>query len=104
MSGRKKRRVQEKAAWLPDRNNRLFVSCSKCGFRIETVRAVETGWSSADHVALRYRFCPECGRPMSLYRQEEQRPAAAAAAAERENAVAGHKPESGTAGQNVADK
>lgn len=87
MSGKKKRRGrgQEKAAWRPDRASPSFVACSKCGFRVEAARAVETGWSAMEQTALRYRFCPSCGRPMALYPPGRQLSAAAAAAAESGN-------------------
>lgn len=69
MSNKKKRRYSAApvpAVWTPDPSTPLFVSCSACGFRVETLRAVETGWTSTEHVGLKYKFCPECGKPMML--------------------------------------
>lgn len=55
-----------KTFWEPDPDQPLYVRCSNCRFRIETQRAVETGWSISEQTGLRYRFCPACGKPMSL--------------------------------------
>lgn len=99
MRGKKKKRLQAQAraqaqvtaVWTPDPNTQMFVFCSACNFRIETARAVETGWTAREHVALRYRFCPVCGRYMLLYGQnpEQTHSDAAAAASECENITAG---------------
>lgn len=67
MRHKKKQKPAEKAVWLPDPSTPMFVSCSACQFRVETLRAVETGWSSREHVGIKYRFCPACGKPMSLH-------------------------------------
>lgn len=65
---KKKKKSAGTAVWVPVPGNMLHVSCSACGFEIETVRAVETGWTSSDHVRVKYNFCPSCGRRMGTYR------------------------------------
>ena len=62
----KRRRAQaaEKSVWVTDPSNPMYVACRACGFRVEAVRAVVTGWSATEHLGLRYNFCPHCGRPM----------------------------------------
>lgn len=90
---KKKTRPAERAVWRKDPANMLYVSCSACGFRIETLRAVETGWSSSDHVRVKYAFCPACGKPMSVDQGPEQQVPAAAAAGTCMNQGAGHDPD-----------
>ena len=65
---KKKKSARQAAAWVPDPDSMLHVSCSSCGFRVETVRAVETGWTSSEHVGVKYKFCPVCGRAMHIYK------------------------------------
>lgn len=55
-----------KTVWEPDPVKPQHVRCSNCHFQIETQRAVETGWSISEQTKLKYRFCPACGRQMSL--------------------------------------
>ncbi len=70
MNARKKKKKsrQEPAAayWLPSEKGPVQVACSKCGFLVETARAVETGWSATEHIGVKYRFCPSCGSPMAV--------------------------------------
>lgn len=68
---KRKRQAAGTAFWKPDPANAMFVTCSACGFRVETMRAVETGWTSTEHTALRYHFCPSCGRRMVLRGQPD---------------------------------
>lgn len=67
MRHKKKQQPARKTVWLPDPSTPMFVICSACQFRVETLRAVETGWSSREHIGIKYRFCPACGLPMSLH-------------------------------------
>lgn len=71
---KKNRQPVPKATWTPEPANPMFVSCSNCNFRVETIRAVETGWSSSEHVGLKYNFCPSCGRPMALFDKTASEP------------------------------
>ncbi|MCM1296805.1 MAG: hypothetical protein NC311_14805 [Muribaculaceae bacterium] len=41
--------------------------CSGCDFTVEPIRAVETGWSSAEFTDAKYKFCPMCGSKMSVH-------------------------------------
>lgn len=90
---KKKARAVERAVWRKDPKDMLHVSCSACGFRVETLRAVETGWSSSDHVGVKYAFCPACGKPMSVDGCLEQQVPAAGAAGTCTNQGAGHDPD-----------
>lgn len=59
----------ETLAFWKDRseyNDYLWSECSNCGFQVESYKAVETGRSSTDYARPKYRFCPECGRPMAV--------------------------------------
>ena len=73
MTARKKKKNRRPGAsvWMPAEGSALFVRCAACGFQVETLRAVETGWTSSEHVAVKYRFCPGCGKPMHVYRPPE---------------------------------
>lgn len=74
MNSRKKKKRSAKAApayWTASGKGPMFTACSKCGFQIETLRAVETGWTSTEYVGIRYRFCPSCGSPMHLKNRTE---------------------------------
>lgn len=71
MNARKRKKQAAKASaaparWIPSEKGPNQVSCSKCGFTVETARAVETGWSATEHIALKYNFCPSCGSPMAI--------------------------------------
>lgn len=68
MNNRNKKKKQAgSATWAPDPSSRMHVLCSSCGFRIETSRALETGWSLSEVTGVKYRFCPSCGRRMSAH-------------------------------------
>ena len=47
-------------------NDHLWAECSECGFRIENYKAVETGISSDDYVAVKWNYCPKCGSKMEV--------------------------------------
>lgn len=70
-NGKHKRRPRQPAApaayWEPDASGPVVQArCSSCGFRVEPVRAVETGWSSSEFTGVKYRHCPMCGRAMRV--------------------------------------
>lgn len=56
-----------KAYWksCKHRNDFVHCECSKCGFTIEANRAIKYGSHSTDYIDVKYRFCPECGSPMT---------------------------------------
>jgi hypothetical protein len=47
-------------------NDYLWVECSNCDFRVEATTAVITGKSSTDFVGVKYKYCPNCGKPMEV--------------------------------------
>lgn len=61
---KKKQQQAQASRWEQDPSSRMHVVCARCGFRIESARALETGWSLSEVTGLKYRFCPNCGRRM----------------------------------------
>ena len=59
--------VVEEAYWLPSENN--TVKCSKCGFQVESHRAVEIGLAENDFIEVRYNRCPICGAEMHIQKK-----------------------------------
>lgn len=55
---------------LAYRNNFIHCECSVCEFRIEAIKAVKIGKRSEEYVDVIYRFCPNCGSPMSCKAEE----------------------------------
>lgn len=75
-NARQRKKIQakdvERAFWehMASQGDLSHAKCSNCGFTVETARAVETGWSTTEYVSVRYRFCPMCGRAMSVHGQK----------------------------------
>lgn len=47
-------------------NDYIHAECSKCGFLVESIEAVETGRSSAEFTKAKWKYCPRCGSKMTV--------------------------------------
>ncbi len=66
---KRNRQAPQNAFWEPDTSGPVTKArCSACGFTVEPVRAVETGWASTEFTGVKYRYCPMCGKPMAVRR------------------------------------
>jgi NADH pyrophosphatase NudC (nudix superfamily) len=65
---KKYRNVDVKAKWLnrANANDFIWVECSNCGFRVENYKAVILDGSDMKFKDVKYKFCPECGKPMEV--------------------------------------
>ena len=48
-------------------NDYLWVECSNCGFRIENYTAVVLDRCDTKFSAVKYKFCPICGKEMRVH-------------------------------------
>lgn len=60
------------AYWVPETMTpRARAMCTNCGFKIEPIHAVETGWSNVEYVNVKYKYCPMCGYEMRVHGPHE---------------------------------
>lgn len=74
--GESKRTGSVGAYWkhMGDKNDYIHCTCSDCGYMTEALRAVEIGRESTNYTGVKWRFCPNCGAPMSHTNQSEAIP------------------------------
>ena len=49
-----------------EHNDFIWTECSNCGFKVEAYKAVVSAGSDTDYVAVKYNFCPICGKRMGV--------------------------------------
>ena len=63
----KRKSFEYSAKWQnrAEHNDYIHAECSKCGFQVENIEAVETGRCSTD-TKVKWKYCPRCGSKMTV--------------------------------------
>lgn len=64
----KRKSFEYPARWKnrAEHNDYIHAECSKCGFQVESIEAVETGRCSAEYTKVKWKYCPKCGSKMTV--------------------------------------
>lgn len=61
-------RCKAEAKWKhrAEHNDFIWCECSNCGFRVEAYKAVVSEGRDTNYVAVKYNYCPICGKSMGV--------------------------------------
>lgn len=64
----KRKSFEYSAKWQnrAEHNDYIHAECSKCGFQVENIEAVETGRCSTEYTKVKWKYCPRCGSKMTV--------------------------------------